>query len=100
VHQPDSKVSGIMADALYGTAPFVDGASALVGGVQVISQIRRHQPLRIGKREQPVAAYFASHPGTPHRLRIRGGEVVVATVGRARLYVCSHHTKRWIVAIK
>ena len=99
-HHPDIKVSCIMADALYGTAPFVDGASALFGGVQVISQIRSNQHLRIGKREQPVAAYFASHPGTPHRIRIRGGEAVVATVGSARLYVCAHHTKRLIVAIK
>jgi hypothetical protein len=97
---PDIKVSCITADALYGTAPFVDGASALFGGVQVISQIRSNQHLRIGKREQHVADYFASHPGTPHRIRIRGGAEVVATVGSARLYVCSHHTKRLIVAIK
>jgi hypothetical protein len=99
-HHPDIQVACITADALYGTAPFVDGASALFGGVQVISQIRSNQHLRIGKREQHVADYFASHPGTPHRIRIRGGEEVVATVGSARLYVCSHHTKRLIVAIK
>ena len=99
-HHPDIQVSCITADALYGTAPFVDGASALFGGVQVISQIRSNQHLRIGKREQHVADYFASHPGTPHRIRIRGGAEVVATVGSARLYVCSHHTKRLIVAIK
>jgi DDE superfamily endonuclease len=99
-HHPDIKVSCITADALYGTAPFVDGASALFGGVQVISQIRSNQNLRVGKREQPVADYFATHPGTPHRIRIRGGEEVMATVGSARLYVCSHKTKRLIVAIK
>jgi hypothetical protein len=99
-HHPDIKVSCITADALYGTALFVDGASALFSGVQVISQIRSNQHLRIGKREQPVADYFASHPGTPHRIRIRGGEEVVATVGSARLYVCAHHTKRLIVALK
>jgi hypothetical protein len=29
-----------------------------------------------------------------------GGEEVVAIVGSARLYVCSHHTKRFIVALK
>src|ERR671924_1136993 len=99
-HHPDIRVHCIAADALYGTAPFVDGASALFGGVQVISQIRSNQHLRLGKREQHVADYFASHPGTPHRIRIRGGAEVVATVGSARLYVCSHHTKRLIVAIK
>ena len=89
-----------MADALYGTATFVDGASAIFGGVQVLSQIRSNQNIRVGKRAQHVAAYFATHPGTPQRLRIRGGQEGVATVGSARLYVCSHRTKRFIVAIK
>ena len=89
-----------MADALYGTATFVDGASAIFGGVQVLSQIRSNQNIRVGKRAQHVAAYFATHPGTPQRLRIRGGQAGVATVGSARLYVCSHRTKRFIVAIK
>jgi hypothetical protein len=99
-HHPDIRVHCITADALYGTAPFVDGASALFGGVQVLSQIRSNQNIRVGKREQHVADYFATHPGTPHRIRIRGGEEVVAMVGSARLYVCSHKTKRLIVAIK
>src|SRR6266699_3262647 len=97
---PHIRVHCIMADALYGTATFVDGASAIFGGVQVLSQIRSNQNIRVGKRTQHVADYFATHPGTPQRLRIRGGQEVVATVGSARLYVCSHHTKRFIVAIK
>jgi hypothetical protein len=99
-HHPDIRVHCITADALYGTAPFVDGASALFGGVQVLSQIRSNQNIRTGKREQHVADYFATHPGTPHRIRIRGAEEMVAMVGSARLYVCSHKTKRLIVALK
>jgi DDE superfamily endonuclease len=99
-HHPHIRVHGIMADALYGTATFVDGASAIFGGVQVLSQIRSNQNIRVGKRTQHVAEYFATHPGTPQRLRIRGGQEVMTTVGSARLYVCSHRTKRFIVAIK
>src|SRR5882724_621836 len=99
-HHSHIRVHCIMADALYGTATFVDAAAAIVGGVQVISQIRSHQNIRVGKREQHVADYCATHPGTPQPLRIRGGQEMVATVGSARLYVCSHHTKRFIVAIK
>jgi hypothetical protein len=97
---PDLRVHCITVDALYGTAPFVDGASALFGGVQVISQIRHTQNIRVYQHEQHVADYFATHPGTPHTIRIRGGEEVVALIGSARLYVCSHKTKRFIVAIK
>jgi hypothetical protein len=99
-HHPEIRIHAVMADALYGTATFVDGASALCNGVQVISQIRSNQNIRVGKREQHVADYFATHPGTSHRMRIRGGAEVVAMVGSARLYVCSHKTKRLIVAIK
>ncbi len=99
-HHPDIRVHCITADALSGTAPFVDGASALFGGVQVLSHIRSNQNIRVGKRAQHVADSCATHPGTPHRIRIRGGDEVVAMVGSARLYVCSHKTKRLIVAIK
>jgi hypothetical protein len=99
-HPPAIRVHGIAADALYGTGAFVDEASALFGGVQVLSQIRSNQHIRVGQREQPVADYFATHPGTPHTIRIRGGAERVAMVGSARLYVCAHKTKRFIVAIK
>ena len=46
------------------------------------------------------ADYFATHPGTPHTIRIRGGQEVIAIVGSARLYVSSHKTKRCVVALK
>jgi hypothetical protein len=97
---PEVRIHAVMADALSGTATFVDGASALFRGVQVLSPIRSNQNIRVGKRDQHVADYFAPHPGTPYSIRIRGGEAVVAMVGSARLYVCSHQTKRFIVAIK
>jgi hypothetical protein len=47
-----------------------------------------------------VAAYFATHPGTPQQVRIRGGDAVVAVVGSARMYVCAHQTKRFVIALK
>jgi hypothetical protein len=97
---PTLRVHCIVADALYGTAAFVDGASRMFGGVQVISQIRSNQKVRLRKRDQRVADYFATHPGTPSPIRIRGGKEVIAIVGSARLYVCTHHTKRFVVALK
>ena len=98
--QPAIRIHAVMADALYGTATFVAGASALFRGVQVISQIRGNQNIRVGQRHQHVADYFATHPGTPYAIRIRGGVEGEAMVGSARLYVCAHKTKRFIVAIK
>ena len=99
-HHPDVRVHCMTADALYGTASFVDGAAAMVDGVQVISQRRSNQTVRVQKRAQSVADYCATHPGTPHTLRIRGGQEVVAIVGSARLYVCAHDTKRFVVALQ
>lgn len=99
-HHPTIRIPCIIADALYGTMAFVDEASAIFDGVQVLSQIRSNQNIRSGKHEQHVADYFATHPGTPHTIRIRGGEEVRVWVGSARLYLCSHKTKRFIVAIK
>ena len=64
------------------------------------SQIRSKQKVRVHKSAQSVADYFATHPGTPHTIRIRGGEEVIAIVGSARVYVCSHKTKRFVVALK
>jgi hypothetical protein len=72
----------------------------MFGGVQVISQLRSNQKVRVYKREQYVADYFTTHPGTPQRIRIRGGEESAVLVGSARLYVCAHHTKRFIMALK
>ena len=97
---PAFKVNCITADALYGAAPFVDGASAMFSGGQVISHIRSNQKVRLHKRAQNVSDYFATHPGTPHTIRIRGGQEVVAIVGSARLYVCAHKTKRFVVALQ
>jgi hypothetical protein len=51
-HHPDLRVHCIVADALYGTSAFVDAASAIFGGVQVISQVRSNQKVRVYKHEQ------------------------------------------------
>lgn len=82
---PTFRVPCSTAEALYGTATFVDGAAALFGGVQVSSQIRSHQQVRWHKRDQHVADYVATHPGTPQHIRIRGGDEVVARGGSARV---------------
>jgi hypothetical protein len=99
-HHPAVRMHSVMAEALDGTATFVDGASALCSSVQGISHIRSHQHMRVGQRDQHVADDCATHPGTPCSIRIRGGAEVVATGGSARLSVCAHKTKRFIVAIK
>jgi hypothetical protein len=98
-HHPEVRMHAVMAEALSGTATCVDGASTLFHGVHLLSQIRSTQHMRGGTRDQHVADSCATHPGTPSRIRIRGGAKVVALGGRARLSVCAHKTKRCIGAI-
>ncbi|MGB5631860.1 MAG: transposase, partial [Waterburya sp.] len=97
---PQVLVKSIVADALYGHNKFMDPASALFGGVQVISQLNCRQNIRIRNRKQNVTKYFASYPGVPQLLSIRGQEPIVATVGSARLEVCAHGKKRFVIALK
>jgi hypothetical protein len=94
--QPAIRLHAVMADALSGTATFVDGASALFRGVPGLSHRRSPQHMRVGPRHQPIADSCATHPGTPYAIRLRGGGEVVAMGGSARWYGCAHQTKRFI----
>jgi hypothetical protein len=93
-------IKAVLADALYGTAHFVDAASVIFEGVQVISQLRRHQTVRFRSRTLSVQQYFERYPGVPQTLRIRGGRDVHVLVGSARLYVRAHGKKRFVIALK
>ena len=73
-HHPTVTVQCVLADALYGTDAFMETASALFGGVRVISQLCANQNVRFRNRTVSVAEYFARSPGVTRRLRIRGGE--------------------------
>ena len=97
---PEIRIKLIVVDALYGTAEFMDIASKLFGGVQVLSQMRSNQKIRFRNKEKSVEKYFRSYPAIVEKIKIRGGEERVVLVNSARVYVCSHKTKRFIVALK
>ena len=97
---PQVRVKSIVADALYGHNKFMDAASTLFGGVQVISQLNCNQNVRYRNRKQSVTNYFASYPGVCQLISIRGQDPVIATVGSARLEVCAHGQKRFVIALK
>ncbi len=99
-NHPEIKIDCILADALYGTRSFLDEASAIFGGVQVISQIRENQNVRFKDREINVKKYFSRHTGVKQKATIRGEKKVTVEVGSARLHVCSHETRRFVIALK
>jgi hypothetical protein len=73
---PQIRIRCIFADALYGNGEFLDQASRLFGGIQVISQIRANQLIRFRNKKIPVEKYFRSFPGTPQTVRVRGGKQI------------------------
>jgi hypothetical protein len=99
-NHPQIKVNCVLVDALYGTKSFMDEASEIFGGVQVISQIKENQNVLFRNSKIPVKKYFASRPGVEQQVRIRGGENATVVVASARLHVCSHGKKRFVIALK
>lgn len=99
-YHPDIHIKCVNADALYGSEEFVDEASAICDQTQVISQIRGNQNVVFKNRKLPVADYFSKYPGSPQKVTLRGGQEITAIVGSARLYVCAHHKKRFVIALK
>ena len=94
------RIRCVFADALYGTEEFLDQASKLFGGIQVISQIRSNQLIRFRNKNMPVEKYFASFPGIQQTIRVRGGKEIKAVIGSARLHVQAHRKKRFVIALK
>lgn len=94
------QIQCILGDNLYGTAEFMDKASNIFDDIQTISQLRNNQNILFRGRKMSVSEYFSKYPGTPLKIRIRGGEEITVTVGSARLHVCSHGKKRFVIALK
>jgi hypothetical protein len=97
---PTLTIQGILADTLYGTETFLDQTSALFGGVQVVSQLRKNQNVRYKTQEWAVETFFQKFPGVSQQMCIRGGQNQVVNVGSARLVVSAHHCKRFVIALK
>lgn len=97
---PEIRVRCIFADALYGTEQFLDQASGLFGGIQVISQIRSNQIVRFRNKNWAVEDYFTAFPGTEQSIQVRGGQKIKVNVGSARLYLQAHGKKRFVIALK
>jgi SRSO17 transposase len=97
---PDFTVKGILADALYGTGTFMDKASELTGGAQVVSQLRSNQRVMSRNSKASLKDYFNRQTGVKTHLIIRGGEKEPVTLLAARLYIKAHGKRRFVVALK
>lgn len=97
---PQIRIRAVLADAWYANAAFMDQARALCQNTQVISQLRSNQKVRFRGKERSLTEMFTAYPGVTQRIRVRGGQEVEIVVSSARLYVCAHHQKRFVIAMR
>jgi hypothetical protein len=90
----------ILADAFYSDGAFMDEASSIFNGVQVISQIRHNQITKQQSKEKTIRAYFNAYPGITKALPIRFGECQSVILGGARLWVKAHQKRRYVIALR
>jgi len=99
-HFPSIKIKGVKADALFGTAEFVDGVASIYPNSQVISQIRSNQNIAVNGKAYKVEEYFSKRAAIESKMVIRGGKQVLiyysSVIGRVK----SHGKKRLIIALK
>lgn len=94
------KIRVIVADALYGTQRFMDKASEVFGGVQVISQLRKNQIIQVKNEKYTIENYFKFKPYYPENIFMRGKQIKSEYCYEA-VKVKSHQwKKRMIVALK
>ena len=97
---PTIKIKAVKADALFGTAEFVDGVAAIYPASQVISQIRSNQKILINGKEKEVEKYFNERAAIESKMVIRGGKQVLIYYSSVIGTVKSHGKKRLIIALK
>ncbi len=97
---PDFTVKGVLADALYGTGAFMDTCAEITGKAQVVSQLRSNQQVMSRNSKVSLKSYFARQSGVKTHLIIRGGRKERVTLLSARLHVCAHGKRRFVVALK
>jgi len=93
-------VQCVLADAFYSDGDFMDKASAIFDGTQVISQLRHNQMTKLQSKERTIRSYFNSFPGVTRLLPIRFGEQQLVILGGGRLWVKAHQKKRYVIALR
>lgn len=97
---PKIQIRCVLADTLYGTQTFLDDASSVFGGVQVISKLRKDQKVRLRGKTLNLTTFSKRYPGLVESLSLRGGQTRTVYLRSARLYVEAHGKKRFVIALK
>jgi hypothetical protein len=99
-HLTHVKIHAVLADGLYGHLPFIQGIEALWEDIQIITKMRKKQKVVYNRKEFSCEEYSNSYSGWEQNIEIRGREQKTILAGGGRLYVPSHGTKRFVIAMK
>jgi hypothetical protein len=97
---PNMKIKAVLADALYGHLPFIQGVETIWKGVQIITKMRKNQRIVHQNKVYANHGYFSFHGGCKQEITVRGKEKKMVIAGGGGLYVPSHFTKRLVIAVK
>ena len=97
---PQIKVKCFLADGLYGSAEFLEQATAILNNGQVITKMKPNQLIRLRGKAFAVTELFRRYPPVLQTVSIRGEAPVQIWVASARVYVPSHEKKRFIIALR
>ncbi len=96
---PDIKIEAVVADALYGNAGFMDKASKVTGTRQIVSQLKNNQKILFKNKKKSLEDFFKNRKPLKQAVSARGENITVY-IDSARLHVCAHKKKRFVIALK
>jgi len=97
---PEMHIKAILADNLYGHLPFMQAIESQWPGIQLIVKMRKNQKINYGKKRYSVGEHFSLYGGWEQQVVIRCRESKTICGNGGRLYVPSHDTKRFVIAMK
>lgn len=95
----DFKVTGILADCLYGTAQWAQELGGVYSKTQILSQLRCNQKIQIGNEEYSLEEYFAGKTLIAKQVLLRNKAVAIyysVTIAKVK----AQDAKRLIIAYK
>lgn len=97
---PCIRIRCFVPDNLHCSEEFFESASDIFERIQIISRLRSNQNIRYRNKTMSAQSFFKTYPGVSQSIGIRGIEPVNAVIAGARLCVCSHKKKRFVIAVK
>jgi len=96
---PEITVKALLADCFYGNKGFSDQIKSIDKKMQLISQIRSNQLVKMLGKKIPVETLFKRYPGVQKVINLRGEDKIVNMYGM-RVQVNSYGCKLMVIALK